>query len=146
MASTALPLGNPAQPGPVHRLTFEYEGDHISLASDQVVTMIAPESHPLDEIGTRPGFSTVLRDAGDRALYQFTRSSPIRRDAEVFDGPANTLRRAPVEPPHLGTFVTLVPKVDDEASVEPLNVSLSSGSRAVAKPGEISAHTPEASG
>jgi hypothetical protein len=109
--------GEPAQAGPVHRLTFDYDGDRISLTSDQVVNMVVPPSEPLDAT-TPAGFSIVVRDTRDRLLYRRTGSSPIRHDAEVFsDDPSRSLRRVPVEQ-RRGTFVVLVPHVEGGASVE----------------------------
>ncbi len=69
-------------------------------------------------------------DAEDRALYQFTRSSPIRRDAEVFDGPANTLRRASSSRRILGPSSRWCRKSTTRPAWNCWNVSLSSGSRA----------------
>jgi hypothetical protein len=110
--------GGRGRPGPVHRLTFDYEGDRISLVSDQVVKMIGPPGQPLDEAETSAGFSVIVRDAADRALYRRTGSSPIRSDAEVFsDDPSTPLHRVPVQEPR-GTFVMLVPHVEGAVSVE----------------------------
>lgn len=107
-----------SQPGSVHRLTFEYEGDQIRLVSDQIVTMVVPASHPLEAIGTQAGFSAVLRDAQERPLYQFTRTSPIRHDAEVFsDDGSGTISRVTVDRPR-GSFVMLVPALEGAVSVE----------------------------
>lgn len=106
------------RPGPVHRLTFDYEGDRISLVSDQIVNMIGPPGQPLEEAETTTGFSVIVRDAADRALYRRTGSSPIRSDAEVFsDDPSTPLHRVPVQEPR-GTFVMLVPHVEGAVSVE----------------------------
>jgi hypothetical protein len=108
----------PAQPGPVHRLTFAYEGDQIRLVGDQVVRMVVPPTRGLDEAGTLAGFSVILRDANNRPLYHFVRTSPMRHDAEVFaTDPSRTLHRVDVQEPR-GTFTVLVPHVDGAASVE----------------------------
>lgn len=109
---------NPARPGPVHRLSFQYAGDRIRLVSDQLVTMIAPPSHPLDEPEVPAGFSMVVRDSRGQALYRFTGVSPMGHDREVFsDDPARTLHRTPVEEPS-GTFVMLAPHIEGAVAVE----------------------------
>jgi hypothetical protein len=111
-------VGGRGRPGPVHRLTFDYEGDQISLVSDQVVNMISPPGHSLDESETLAGFSVIVRDAADKALYKFTGPSPIRNDAEVFsDDPSTSLHRVPVQE-RRGTFVMLVPHAEGAVSVE----------------------------
>jgi hypothetical protein len=110
--------GSRGRPTPVHRLTFDYEGDQVSLVSDQIVNMISPPGQPLDEAETSAGFSVIVRDAADKALYRRTGSSPIRSDAEVFsDDPSAPLHRVPVREPR-GTFVMLVPHVEGAVSVE----------------------------
>ena len=111
-------VGDRGRPVPVHRLTFDYDGDQISLASDQVVNMISPPGHSLDESEASAGFSVIVRDADNRALYRFTGPSPIRNDAEVFSpDPSNSLHRVPVQE-RRGTFVVLVPHIEGAASVE----------------------------
>jgi hypothetical protein len=110
--------GGPGQPVPVHRLTFDYHGNQISLVSDQVVDMISPPAQSLDESATVGGFSVIVRDAAGQALYKFTGPSPIRYDAEVFsEDPSRSLHRVAVEEPQ-GTFVLLVPHVEGTARVE----------------------------
>jgi hypothetical protein len=111
-------VGGRGRPGPVHRLTFDYDGDRISLVSDQIVNMISPPGHSLDESVPLAGFSVIVRDAADKALYRFTGSSPIRNDAEVFSNdPSTSLHRVPVQE-RRGTFVLLVPDVEGAVSVE----------------------------
>jgi hypothetical protein len=111
-------IGDRSRPVPVHRLTFDYDGDQISLVSDQVVNMISPPGHSLDESVTSAGFSVIVRDTTDKALYRFIRPSPIGNDAEVFsDDPSNSLQRVPVRT-RRGTFVILVPHLEGATSVE----------------------------
>ena len=108
----------PANPGPVHRLTFGYEGSDIRLISDQLVTMVAPPSHSLEDAGRKAGFSLIVRDGKNRALYHRSGVSPIRYDAEVFgDTPSQPISRVPVRRPR-GTFVMLVPHVQGSVRVE----------------------------
>lgn len=104
--------------GPVHRLTFDYRGGEISLVSDQVVNMITAQSQPLDEPTPAAGFSAIVRDAADHALYRVTAVGPIGYDAEVFsDDPSTSLHRVTVDDPQ-GTFVVLVPHLEGAANIE----------------------------
>lgn len=108
----------PPRPGPVHRLTFDYEGDRISLVSDQLVNMISPPSDPLDEAEVPAGFTVIVRDAQQRAVYRHTGVSPMGHDTEVFsDDPAGSLQRIAVAKPS-GTFVLLVPHVEGAVGFE----------------------------
>jgi hypothetical protein len=106
------------QPGPVRRLTFAYEGDTISLVSEQHVQMIVPPTQPLNQVDVA-GFSVLLRDQQDKPLYRFTRTSPIRYDAEVFSEPGaeRSIERVPVAYPK-GSFVLLVPDVPGAKTLE----------------------------
>ncbi|MDB5071283.1 MAG: hypothetical protein JWM87_2394 [Candidatus Eremiobacteraeota bacterium] len=109
----------PAQPGPVRRLTFEYDGDEIWLISEQHVRMIVPPSQPLENADALAGFNVVLRDEQNRPVYRFARTSPIRHDAEVFSEPGTdeSIQRVPVDHPK-GAFVLLVPDVPGAKSLE----------------------------
>ena len=108
-----------ARPGPVHRLTFDYDRDQLRLVSDQIVNMISPPSHSLDESEPLAGFSVIVRDAAGRALYRFTRSSPIRDDVEVFsDDPFTSSVHRESVGERRGTFVMLVPHIEGAVSVE----------------------------
>jgi hypothetical protein len=109
----------PPQSGPVRRLTFEYDGDRIRLISEQHVRMIVPPTQPLDQADGVGGFSVLLRDERDRPVYRFTRTSPIRHDAEVFSEPGRerSIERVPVEHPK-GAFVVLVPDVPGAKTLE----------------------------
>jgi hypothetical protein len=109
----------PAQPGPVRRLTFEYDGDQIRLVSEQHVRMIVPPSQPLEQADELGGFHVLLRDKLDRPVYRFTRTSPIRHDAEVFSKPGTqrSIERTPVDRPK-GAFVVLVPDVPGAKTLE----------------------------
>ena len=97
------------KPGPVRRLTFEYDGDHIKLVSNKPVTMIVPPTQPLDAAPTHGALSLVVRDQANRPLYRATHESPIRHDAEVFSREAGgSVQRVAVEHPK-GAFTVLVP-------------------------------------
>jgi hypothetical protein len=117
-------VGDRSRPVPVHRLTFDYDGDQISLVSDQVVNMISPPGHSLDESEASADFSVIVRDTANRALYRFTGPSPVGNDAEVFsDDPSDSLHRVPVRK-RRGTFVVLVPDLEGATSVELVGQSL----------------------
>jgi len=111
----------PAQapgPSPVRRLTFSYEGDQVRLVSDQLVTMIIPPSHPLDGLESSPGFAFILKDEQGAPLYGRVIPSPIRFDQEIFDkDPKRSVRRE-VNPRPKGTFVLLVPGVENGRRIE----------------------------
>jgi hypothetical protein len=109
----------PAQPGPVRRMTFEYDGDQIRLADEQHVQMIVPPSQPLEQTQPVAGFSVLLRDQQERPVYRFTRTSPMQHDAEVFGEPGadDSITRVGVDRPK-GTFVVLVPDVPGAKALE----------------------------
>jgi hypothetical protein len=106
----------PAQPGPVRRLTFEYDGDQIRLVSEQHVRMIVP---PPEQADALVGFQVLLRDQQDQPVLRFSRTNPIRHDAEVFSPPGadQSIARVPVDRPK-GSFVLLVPDVPGARTLE----------------------------
>lgn len=107
-----------ARPGPVRRLTFAYDGDRISLVSEQHVRMIVPPTQPLEATAEQAGFSVIVRDAQDRPVYRFARTSPFRHDTEVFsDQDDESIRRVAVDHPK-GMFVLLVPEVAGATTLE----------------------------
>ena len=115
MTASVRPLPTP---GPVRRLTFEYEGDRVSLVSEQHVHLIVPPTQPLESAETEGGFAVILRDRKGNPLYRLTQTSPMRHDAEVFSESGDrTLERIALEHPK-GTFTVLVPDVDGADSVE----------------------------
>lgn len=113
MQNSVLP-----RPGPVSRLTFEYDGDQIRLVSEQQVTMIIPPSHPVERLQNESGFSVVLRDERGQAVYRRVMQNPIVYDVEVFDNdPKRSIRRES-NPHPKGTFVVLVPAIANARTVE----------------------------
>ena len=112
------------RPGPVRRLTFEYDGDQIKLVSDKPVTMIVPPVQPSEAQPGHGALSLVLRDDADRALLHVTRANPIRYDAEVFSPDGDrTMQRVPVERPK-GAFTILVPDHPDARKIELIGTPL----------------------
>jgi len=99
------------------RLTFSYEGDKITLVSQQRVEMMLPPSHPLEVAEGQTGFWYTVEDAQQRAIYRRVMQNPIRHDVEVFsEDPATSVSRLAVSQPK-GTFVILVPEVEGPQSV-----------------------------
>ena len=110
--------GTPPAPGPVRRLTFEYDGDSVQLVSEQHVRMIVPPSQPVEHAPSPNALAVVMRDAKEQPVYQFAHTSPLRHDAEVFgDDPYGKPQRVAVERPK-GTFVLLVPDVPGAQTLE----------------------------
>ena len=109
----------PAQPGPVRRMTFEYDGDQIRLVSEQHVRMIVPPSQPLEQTSTHGSLQVLLRDHQNQLVHRSMRNSPIRHDTEVFSPPGmeRSVERMPVARPK-GTFVLLVPDVQGAETLE----------------------------
>jgi hypothetical protein len=109
----------PAQAGPVLRLTFEYDGDQIRLVSQQHVRMIIPPSQPLEPTGEISGFQVLLRDEQERPLYRLTRTSPRKHDTEVFSEPGaeRSIQRTPASRPQ-GSFIVLVPELPGGKTLE----------------------------
>jgi hypothetical protein len=109
----------PAQAGPVLRLTFEYDGDQIRLVSQQHVRMIIPPSQPLEPTGEIGGFQVLLRDEQERPFYRLTRTSPLKHDTEVFSEPGaeRSIERTPASRPQ-GSFVVLVPELPGGKTLE----------------------------
>jgi hypothetical protein len=103
-------------PGPVRRLTFEYEGAQVSLVSEQVVQLIVPTSQALDRAESESGFTAILRDGEGRALYRATRSNPMGHDAEVFNQ-HGAIERVSVDRPK-GSFTILVPDIEGAETIE----------------------------
>src|ERR1700685_2704019 len=109
----------PAKPGPVMRLTFEYDGNGIRLISRQQVQMILPPSHPLDQPAEAGGFHVLVRNAQDQLLLPHVRTSALKHDTEVFSAPGGdrTIERVAAARPK-GTFVVLVPELPGAKTLE----------------------------
>jgi len=99
------------------RLTFSYEGDKVTLVSQQRVEMLLPPSHQLDVAEGQTGFWYTVEDAQKRPIYRRVMQNPIRHDMEVFsEDPATSVNRLAVSQPR-GTFVILAPEVEGPQSV-----------------------------
>ena len=106
------PTGNRAW-----RLTFEYEGDAVTLVDqEQVATLAPPDDAALLERG-QAGFHVELRDAEGRPLYRRVLHAPIRDSWEVFSPePGAPIHQVPMDRPH-GFFKVIVPDLEDGRSV-----------------------------
>jgi hypothetical protein len=90
----------------------------VRLVSEQLVTMIIPPSDPLDRLESSSGFAFILKDEQGVPLYGRVIPSPIRFDQEIFDkDPKRSVRRE-ANPRPKGTFVLLVPGVENARRVE----------------------------
>ncbi len=113
MSTPYLPL-----PVPVRRLTFAYEGDQVRLVSEQHVNMILPPSDPPELLERQAGFRVILRNERGELVYGRVLSNPFQFDREVFDrDPEHSIRREPNPSPR-GTFVVLVPALDNARRLE----------------------------
>jgi hypothetical protein len=113
VSTSALPL-----PVPVRRLTFAYEGDTVHLASEHRVNMILPPSDRLDLLERQAGFSIILRNERGEPVYGRAIPNPFQFDREVFDkDPGRSIRREPNPHPR-GTFVVLVPALENALRLE----------------------------
>ena len=96
------------------RLVFSFDGEHVTLVSQQRVEMVLPPSDPLTGTEGRKGFWYELRDADDRPLYRKVMHDPMREDVEVFsDDPQQPSVARHVVPNRKGVFVALVPDTAD---------------------------------
>jgi hypothetical protein len=113
---SALPAGG--QPAKAIRLVFSFDGDHVTLMSQQPVEMVLPPSDPVEGTQGHKGFWYELRDAQDRPLYRKVMQHPMREDVEVFsdDPDQHSIVRQTV-PNRKGVFVALVPDTENGHAV-----------------------------
>lgn len=99
------------------RLTFQYEGDVVTLVEQERVAMLAPpDDAALLERG-QAGFHVELQDAAGTPLYQRVLHAPIRDSYEVFSpDPGAAISHVPMDRPH-GFFKVIVPDVEGGHSV-----------------------------
>ena len=88
--------------------------------------MIVPPSPPPEQANALGGFEVLLRDQQNQPVLRFSRSNPIRHDAEVFSPPGadQWIARVPVDRPR-GSFVLLVPDVPGASTLELIGPSAS---------------------
>jgi hypothetical protein len=93
------------------RLTFDWRGSQVSLASSARVAMVVPASAPDPNGGATTGYSFALLDAQGHVLYRRPLHAPIRIDAEAF-APGRPIERVPAASSE-GRFTLLVPDLRD---------------------------------
>jgi hypothetical protein len=114
--------------GKAVRLVFSFDGDHVTLDSQQSVEMVLPPSDPIEGTEKQNGFWFELRDAQNRPLYRKVMHHPAREDVEVFSNdPAQHSVVRQTVPDRKGVFVVLVPDLENGHTI-----TLSSSPRALA--------------
>jgi hypothetical protein len=107
-----------AKPAKAVRMVFSFDGEHVTLVSQQSVEMVLPPSDPLTGTEGRKGFWYELRDAQDQPLYRKVIHHPMREDVEVFsDDPQQHSVTRQVVPNRKGVFVVLVPNTEKGRTV-----------------------------
>ncbi len=107
MAAQASQAGE--RPQRTLRLTFEYRGTDVRLASQQVVEMMPPPSDRTDEYEGRAGFWIELLDAEGRVVYRRVMHHPIEIEHEAPSGdPDRPFTHVPVSQVQ-GVFTVLAP-------------------------------------
>jgi hypothetical protein len=126
MTNEAVPAGGGG--GRTVRLIFSYEGDEVTLVSQQVVDMRA--SGPFFSDPRTPGHYVEVRSAAGDLLAGAPAANAFVGSAEVF--PANAgepIVRVDVEKPR-GAFTVLVPAPEASAEVALVRVQAPSAARA----------------
>jgi hypothetical protein len=123
--SSVLPTE--VKPAKAIRMVMAFDGDQVTLVSQQAVEMVLPPSDPLEGTAGQKGFWYELRDAQDRPLYRKVMHHPMREDVEVFsnDPQQHSVARHTV-PNRKGVFVVLIPDKENGQAV-----TLSSSPRSV---------------
>ena len=100
-----------------YRVTFSYEGDKVTLVSQQRVEVILHPPHPVEGNEGQAGFWFTVHDAKNQPVYRRLMQSPIRHDVEVFSAEGDkSIHRQPFERPK-GAFTILVPEIEGAQSV-----------------------------
>jgi hypothetical protein len=90
---------------PAMRLLFSYDGEEVTLTSQQRLEMALPASD-LQEPQDRAGFWAEVRDADGEVLDHRAMPDPLRTDVEVFS-PGETPRWVALDRPQ-GAFTVVV--------------------------------------
>jgi hypothetical protein len=107
----------PERPRRALRLTFEYNGTNVRLASKRQIDTMAPPSDRTDEYKGHAGFWVELRDADGRILYRRIMHNPIEVDREAPSGdPKRPFTRVRNEQKQ-GVFTVMVPDLDHALEV-----------------------------
>lgn len=99
------------------RLTFSYEGSKVQLVSKQSLEMVPPPSDPITEQDEMTGFWYEVRDAENQPLYRRAVHNPIKFAVELPSGnPEESFSWERVSEPS-GSFVLLMPDLDQAQSL-----------------------------
>lgn len=115
------------------RLTFEYEGSNVKLVSKQKVEMILPPTQSLTGHENQTGFWFMLSNAQGTPVYRRAVHNPIAYDREIFsNNPEHpSVQRVPVAEPK-GTFILLVPDVQEAKTIQLFSHPLNPAGRGLA--------------
>lgn len=123
MTNEAVPTGGGG--GRTVRLIFSYDGDEVTLVSQQVVDM--RPSGPFFGDPRTPGHYVEVRSAAGDLLAGAPAANAFTRSAEVFpENPEEPIVWVDVERPR-GAFTVLVPAPETSAQVALVRVQAPSG-------------------
>jgi len=115
MAKPHLP--EMSSPNRSWRLTFQYEGDVVTLLEQEQVAMLAPPDDGPELDTGQSGYHVELQDGSGKPLYRRVLHAPIRDSYEVFSPePGAPISHVPMDRPH-GFFKVIVPDVEGGHSV-----------------------------
>jgi hypothetical protein len=108
------------QPLPAVRLIFEYDGDQVTLVSQQPVDIAVPGFDLAPDL--KPGHYIEARSAANEPLSRVPIREAFATSAEVFpEHPGEPITRVDVAKPR-GAFTVVVPAGPDAARVALLHV------------------------
>ena len=89
------------------RITFNYDGDSVHLASGRIVEMIAPPSDPIEGYQGQAGFWAEVRDRAGATIYRRVLHDPVPVYHEVHSAHGPTTH-TPIRD-RTGVFEIVVP-------------------------------------
>ena len=103
------------------RLICTFDGADVRVTSRRRIEMVVPPTDSLEGYEGRVGFWIELRDRQGRVVYRRSMQSPFERTAEVLvDSVTGLLAHMPIDQVR-GTFVVLVPDLDQGEYVALIN-------------------------
>jgi hypothetical protein len=132
-----------ASPNRSWRLTFQYEGDAVTLVEQEQVAMLAPPDDPPELVRGQSGYHVELQDRSGKPIYRRVLHAPIRDAYEVFSPePGAPISHVPMDRPH-GFFKVVVPDVEGGHSVVVVGPAAGRGPRrALARTEAAAAEAP----
>jgi len=111
------PPAERAEPPRATRLTFSYDGSHVSLLSVERLEMVTPPSDSLEPMETSAGFRYEVQAGDGRVLYRQLAQDPTRGWSELptDDSSRPVVQAMGDQPKRL--FVVLVPHMEKAHSV-----------------------------